>query len=87
MTPTIGRIVTAVGLLARSNGTDECPAMITRVWSQREDGAWLVNATLFRDAASENYATSVYLFFDGEAARTVLAENEHATALHWPARV
>lgn len=84
--PSIGRIVTAVGFLARSNGTDEAPAIITRVWGERPDGGWTVNATIFRDNAAENYASSVLLFEDADVARAHL-QHEQATALHWPARV
>lgn len=85
-TPSIGRIVTAVGFLARSNGTDVAPAMITRTWGQHEDGTWTVNVTIFRDNAAENYATSVRLFDTEDEARASL-QHETGTALHWPARV
>lgn len=85
--PSIGRIVTAVGFLARSNGTDEAPAIITRVWGEHPDGGWTVNATIFRDNAAENCASSVVLFDNAEAARTSMGSNELGTALHWPERV
>lgn len=86
--PSPGRIVTAVGMAARSNGVDTAPALITRIWSQREsDGAWMVNATIFRDNASPNYVTSAYLVYDEPGARALIGDNETMTALHWPVRV
>lgn len=86
--PTKGRVVIAEGLRARSNGDDSAPAMITRVWSRRDaDKAWLVNVTIFVDAAGPNIATSVYLYESADAARNALAENPHATVLYWPERV
>lgn len=87
MKPSIGRIVTAVGFKARSNGTDEAPAMITRVWGQREDGVWTVNATLFPDNKDPQLITSVLLYPSPDAARETYAANEQTTALHWPERV
>lgn len=86
--PTPGRIVMAVGFLARSNGTDTCPAIITRVWGQAPDGGWTVNATIFRDNAAPNHATSVTLYHDEPAARLKLDGQpyETLTVLHWPAR-
>jgi hypothetical protein len=86
-TPTVGRIVLAVGFKAQANGTDVAPAIITRVWSQRDDGAWCVNAKLFRDASSCEDVTSAYLFDDEEAARSNNESHETTTSLHWPARV
>lgn len=83
----LGRVVIAVGFKARSNGADVAPAMITRVWSQREDGAWLVNAKIFRDNGSEQDVTSVYLFDDEATARGNNESHETMTSLHWPARV
>jgi hypothetical protein len=84
--PSICRIVTAVGFRARSNGTDVCPAVITRVWGEKEDGTWTVNATLFRDNAAPQAVSSVSLWPDEESARGALSAAENVTALHWPAR-
>ena len=85
MVPTQGRIVTAKGGRAVSNGCDTAPAVITRVWSQRENGAWLVNVTLFPDATDPRTVTSVYLY-ETEAD---IPEGLHqsTTSLYWPARV
>ena len=84
--PSPARIVLAVGGKAKANGGDVAPAVITRVWSKREDGSWLVNATLLPDASAPAVATSVYLFEDEQAARDSL-QHETATALYWPPRV
>lgn len=87
-TPSPARTVLAVGAAARSNGTDIAPAVITRVWSQREDGVWLVNATLLPDATSLiTWVTSVYLYASEEQARAANGDNDAMTSLYWPARV
>lgn len=84
--PSAGHIVLAVGGKAEANGSDTCPAVITRVWSER-DGAWLTNARLLPDASNESPAVmSVYLFDDEQAARDS-RQHETATALYWPPRV
>lgn len=83
--PSPARIVLAVGAKAQSNGTDTAPAIITRVWSEKDD-VWLVNATVLPDATDPVVATSVYLYADEEAARGSL-QNEYTTALYWPPRV
>lgn len=63
MTPTIGRIVwfksrdpDQVG-----NNASEVPAIITRVWSDT-----CINLTVFRDADTPAYATSVMMTEDFE---------------------
>jgi hypothetical protein len=79
-------MVLAVGGKAKANGNELAPAVITRVWSEREDGSWLVNATLLPDASAPAVITSVYLFEDEQAARDSL-QHETSTALFWPPRV
>lgn len=86
MTPRQGNIVPAVGFRATMNGTDTCPAIITRVWGEQE-GVWTVNATLFPDTAAPIPVTSVKLYQDEAAARESLGAHATVTALHWPARV
>lgn len=82
--PTIARTVIAVGGVAAANGSDVAPATITRVWSEREDGSWLVNLIVFPDASNQpRAATSVHLFPDEEAARASL-KHESFTAAYWP---
>ncbi len=76
----------AVGFRAAMNGTDEAPALITRVWSETEDGATTVNATVFPDTGSPVNVTSVKLWPDEAAARASLAHST-TTALYWPERV
>lgn len=85
-TPSMGRIVSAVGFRATINGTDTCPAMITRVWGE-VDGVWTVNATLFPDTGSPLPLTSLRLFAEEAPAREALGAGPTVTTLHWPARV
>ncbi len=85
-TPSPARTVLAVGGKAKSNGAEVAPAVITRVWSQRDETSWLVNATLLPDCGAPVVVTSVYLFEDEQAARDSL-QHETATALYWPPRV
>lgn len=87
--PSVGRVVIAVGFKARSNNADVAPAIITHVFSQRDDGAWCVNAKLLLDAGGVENVTSAYLFTDESVARESIAGEgrEYMTALHWPARV
>jgi hypothetical protein len=82
----MGRVVLAVGGKAASNGSDTCPAIITRVW-QENDGVWLTNARLLPDASNESPAvTSVYLYDDEQTARDS-RQHEAMVALYWPPRV
>jgi hypothetical protein len=85
-TATMGQIVSAVGFRATMNGTDTCPAMITRVWGE-QDGVWTVNATLFPDTAAPISVTSVKLYSDEAAAREALTAHSTVTSLHWPERI
>lgn len=87
MTPTIGRFVTLRGLYARSNGADECPAVITRVWPDN-----VINVTAFPDAKSPQPVTSVKLFADaGELAAYAAASGASnpgdLSLAYWPTRV
>lgn len=85
MTPSLGRIVLAVGGPAVGNGSDTAPAVITRVWGAHPDGGWTVNMTVFPDAGISPAvpATSARLFDTEDEARTYLP----ATAAYWPPRV
>lgn len=80
--PSVGRIVHAV-LPSQVNGTDLAPAVITRVWSEREDGSWTVNLSVLPDATAAVYVmTSARLCEDEETAR---ASGQAFTAF-WPPR-
>lgn len=86
-TPSLGRVVLAVGCKAASNGTDTAPAVITRVWSNTStDGRWCVNALVLPDCGDPVQAPSSYLYADEESARASLT-HESITALYWPPRV
>lgn len=49
MQPSIGRIVNVFVNPDTNNGSDIAPAIITRVWSRRADGAWTINFRMFLD--------------------------------------
>jgi hypothetical protein len=74
-TPTIGRIVLIGGLAA--NGSNEHPAIITRVWGERGD-AWMINATVFADLMTPQLLGSIYLYESKEVAEKVGATGAHA---------
>lgn len=82
--PTPGRIVTLKGF--DSNGINEHPAIITRVW--RDD---LVNLTVFPDAAVPTSFTSVVLMEDRDAAEAHLQSLSKtiigARCAFWPERI
>lgn len=64
MKPSLGRIVITKGI-ATSNGTDECAAIITRVWSDKDpaDGAPAgINVTAFPDLMTAQHQGSVDLY-------------------------
>lgn len=91
MQPTQGRIVIVSGTSVRSNGCDTAPAIVTRAWGQREDGAWVINATVLPDAGTPKALTSVALYAGAaevEAARDALPEHtrESVTLAYWPSR-
>lgn len=77
----IGGVVVLRGRVAQYNGADECPAIITRVYSRT-----LVNVTAFPDDSQPRPVLAVPLFFD----RTALedANLPHlAVGAYWPPRV
>lgn len=86
-TPSIGRIITVVGQGARSNGTDVAPAVITRVWGERPDGAWTLNVRVFPDAGIGQNLTSILLWPDEDTARQAIEGKDSMSAAHWPTRV
>lgn len=69
MKPSIGRIVIVKNL--QSNGSDEHPAIISRVWSQEDGG--LINATVFPDGGMPTFAGSIAFFSSREKAWEHLA--------------
>lgn len=88
MKATIGRMVVLHNLF--SNGSNDQPAMITRVWSDRDtrDGPVAVNLTVFLDAvATPQLRSSVMLFDTAEQAREHCAGRMGMQAAHWPDRV
>lgn len=65
-----------------ANGSDEHPAVVTRVWSQMGD-RHLVNLTAFPDACAPESRTSVYLF----ASRDAMQAAGLSYGAFWPERV
>lgn len=78
-----GRMVLLIGGVARSNGTDTAPAIVTRAWSDT-----MVNLIVYPDCAQPAVAPSITLFEDEQAARDWIAADEYrSTAAYWPPRV
>jgi len=88
MKPSIGRIVIVKGAV-KSNGTDEHPAIINRVFDPNFDpasgGHGYVNTTVFPDCGSPVCATSVNLFETREAAEAAMKAGSLRVAF-WPDR-
>ena len=82
--PTLGRTVTVYGL--SSNGALEHPAVITRVWSDRDTagGPVAVNLTIFPDFADPVYRSSVMLYETDQEARASCHGIQGAIAAYWP---
>jgi len=100
MKVTVGRTVIVKGVL--SNGTDEHPAIVTRVWGTNDtaDSPVMVNLTVFPDCAPPVTKGSVMLFdtreqaaADYEKRRAALLANgappdvDTYPAAFWPDRV
>lgn len=93
MQASIGRIVTLKGPLF--NGSDEHPAMITRVWDgEPVPGAQYVNLTVFPDFSVPYCHSSVYMFESRAAAEEYRAvevsrypDNGPPIVAFWPDRV
>ncbi len=66
MKPQIGDRVIAFVHPTKNNGTDVCPAVITRVWSDT-----MVNIKTFNDSNNLEHKTSVRLFDTEEGARAM----------------
>lgn len=90
-TPSIGRIVGAFADPKKNNGSDVCPAVITRVWSSSTvagDDAWCVNLRLLYDTPYDvGSATSVWLFEDEQTARENDAVRLSPCSAFWLERV
>lgn len=84
MKPSLGRTVIVKGL--QSNGSDEHPAVITRVWSDKDtaDAPVLVNLTVFPDCGDPKVRGSVKLFDSREA---VVVDYPNEVVAFWPDRV
>jgi hypothetical protein len=66
--PTVGRAVHVHSMPAsENNGADVAAATITRVWSETA-GKWCVNVRVHRDAPTDSWLTSVYLYDDVDQA-------------------
>lgn len=83
----IGRIVIVKG--QNHNGSDEHPAVVTRVWATSEVGgveSEYVNTTMFPDAGQPCPVTSVHLFQTREEAIAYREANPGSPAAFWPPR-
>jgi len=87
MKPSIGRVVITQGVIS-SNGTSEHPALINRVWSDKEpaEATVLINCTVLPDGAPPMHGMSIQMFETREAAQAARAESSAPVAF-WPDRV
>lgn len=83
MTPSIGRFVHVIGPDAESNGAKVASGVITRVWSDD-----LINVTIFPDGAAPMARTSVKLYADEDAARSITLQDVRfpPNQAFWPPR-
>jgi hypothetical protein len=82
MKPSLGRIVIAFVHPTKNNGTDVCPAIITRVWSDT-----MVNIRTINDSNNMEHKASVRLFDTEEEARAMDFPGPAPLAAFWPPRV
>ena len=80
--PSLCRMVIVGVDPVNNNGADVAPAVITRVWNQREDGAWTINVKVLNDSPVTEWKTSVVLFDTEEQAR----QYGITGACFWPPR-
>jgi hypothetical protein len=88
MKPSIGSVVITKGI-SNSNGTFEHPAIITRIWSDKEpsEAVVLCNLTVFPDCSAPIAMGSVQIFDDQAAAETHLqTEPANKAVCFWPAQ-
>lgn len=72
--PAIGCMVHTRAPLGVYNGAETVPAVITRVWTQTTLAGldvWVVNLRIFHDGPETVWRTTVYLFDDEAAARSL----------------
>lgn len=86
MKPSIGRIVVYEGTF-KSNGTNCHPAIVNRVWSDKEpsDEKVLCNLTVFPDMAAPTSVGSIQIFDTRDAAKDVIASGQ--SVCYWPEQV
>lgn len=88
MKPSIGRTVIVKGI--QSNGVDEHPAVINRVWDGGDtaEGFRCVNVMVFPDGGTPTCRTSVPLCDDREKALAIVpSPNDTNAVAFWPERV
>ena len=86
--PSIGCVVIVRAAPALNNGATQAPAVITRVWSQQDNGAWTVNVRILLDASDATPAkTSISLFPDQAAADAAVPTLTDTHVAWWPPRV
>lgn len=89
MKASLGRVIVVKGAVS-SNGAEVHPAIINRVWSDKDpdDAVVLVNVTIFPDCGAPVSMGSVRLFNTPEKAEAQLALQGYSMAVgYWPERV
>lgn len=86
MKPSIGRIVVFNGSI-KSNGSQEHPALVNRVWSDKEpsEAVVLCNLTVFPDMGATTTVGSVQIFDSKDAAHSEIAGGRNCC--YWPDKV
>lgn len=84
-TPSLGQTVIVRANPGDFSGATEAPAIITRVWHEQPDGAWLVNVSVVHDNGPVTSRTSVSLFEDQAAADE--AKPDSTSTAWWPPQV
>ena len=86
MKPSIGLVIVVKGAFI-SNGTDEHPAIINRVWGagDTKDAPVAVNCTALPDCGAPTCVTSIILFEDRATAEAAFQSHGGRVAF-WPDR-
>ena len=88
MKVSLGRTVITFGVVD-SNGSKEHPAIVTRVWSDKDldEGSFFINLTVFPDCDQPRPQGSVRMFNDRASAMAWRESSPHDMVAFFPDRV